>query len=74
MWAGLLADCVIGPYLLPERRDMLHVHRRLTPLLLEDVPVASRDHMQYLHDGAPPLYGRRVCNLIDEKFHGKLSV
>jgi hypothetical protein len=41
------------------------------PVLLEDVPLATKGHMWYQHDGTPPHYEHRVRNLIDEKFHGR---
>jgi hypothetical protein len=37
-------------------------------VLLEDVPLATKEHMWYQHDGALPHYERRVHNLIDGRW------
>ena len=56
VWAGIIGDRLIGPFFLPERLDGRSYHNFLQeelPLLLEDVPIALRNDMWYMHDGAP---------------------
>jgi hypothetical protein len=53
VWAGIVGDIVVGLYLLPDRltaqryRDFLET---LLPGLLEDVPLAVRQHLRFQHD------------------------
>lgn len=56
VWAGIIGDRLIGPFFLPGRLDGRSYHNFLQeelPLLLEDVPIALRNDMWYMHDGAP---------------------
>lgn len=56
VWVGIVGDCLIGPIFLPERltgdvyRNFLE---QTLPLFLEDVPLAIRHAMWFMHDGAP---------------------
>jgi hypothetical protein len=70
----MLGDCIIGPYPLPERLTAVTYYTFMDealPVLLEDVPLATKEHMWHQHDGAPLHYGHHICNLIDESFHGQ---
>jgi hypothetical protein len=56
VWAGLQGDCIIGPYLLPERLTAATYYAFMDealPVLPEDVPPATRELMWYQLDGAP---------------------
>jgi hypothetical protein len=56
----LLGDCIIGPYLVPERLTAATSYAFMDealPVLLEDVPLATKEHMWYQHDGASPHTG-----------------
>jgi hypothetical protein len=51
--AGIVGDCLIGPYVLPHRLTDNHYRDFLLhdlPKLLPDVPLAVRTRMWYLHD------------------------
>jgi hypothetical protein len=67
---GLQGDCIIGPYLLPECRIAITYSfiDKAVWLLLENLPLTTREQMRFQYDGAPPHYGCHVCNLIDERF------
>lgn len=56
VWAGIVGDSLIGPYLMPSplngQRYTLFLRDTL-PLLLEDVPLGVRRRMWFQHDGAP---------------------
>jgi hypothetical protein len=53
MWVGIVDDCLVGPHVLPHRltgnryRDF-HLHDLAK--LLEEVPLAVRGQMWYVHD------------------------
>lgn len=56
IWAGFIMD----PYLLPERLTAQWYHDILGTILLEllqDVPLAMRQRLQFLHDRPPVCYG-----------------
>lgn len=71
VWAGIVGDVLVGPHFLPRRvggaeyLDLLENH---LGNLLEDVPLAIRQNMWYLHDGAPPHFTRQVRNWLNENF------
>lgn len=59
VWAGIVDERLIGPFILPNRMDglqYLQFLRNDLPGLLEDVPLEVRGRMWFLHDGAPPHY------------------
>lgn len=61
VWAGIVADCLIGPVFLPARLNGEVYHRFLAHqlrLLLEEVPVGVRQRMWFMHDGAPAHFSR----------------
>lgn len=63
VWAGLVGDVLVGPYLLPSpltSANYLIFFQEVLPTLLDTVPQHIRRHMWFQHDGAPPHYGRRV--------------
>lgn len=72
IWAGLLNNNVIGPYILPNRLNSALYNQFLNenlPLpLLDEVPLASRLNCWFQHDGAPAHYGIQVRNLLNELF------
>jgi hypothetical protein len=55
VWASIIGNCVVGPYLLPNRLNgpaYCVFLQEVLPVLLEDTPLAVRD-MQFQHNGAP---------------------
>lgn len=71
VWAGIIGDTLIGPFILPNR---LNANSYLNFLsndlagLLEDIPIRTRLEMFYQHDGAPAHFGRFVRNWLNENF------
>lgn len=58
VWAGVLGDVIIGPYMLPQMLTGLHyLHFLINVLhtLLEAVPLQQRIQMCFMHDDAPAL-------------------
>jgi hypothetical protein len=65
---GIVADCFVGPNILPHRLTGNHYRDFLLrdlPKLLEDVPLAVRAQMWYIHDGAPAHFSRAVRDVLN---------
>lgn len=71
IWCGIICDYLIGPFELttnlngPLYLDFLqeHLHE-----VLEDIPLALRQNMWFLHDGAPPHNSVQVRQYLNEQF------
>lgn len=56
VWAGMIGDCLIGPFVLPSRltgQAYLSFLQEDFPGLMEDVDLQTRSRMWFQHDGAP---------------------
>ena len=65
VWAGIIANHIIGPYLLPNRLTgeiYLTFLRDMLPTLLDAVPLEIRQVMWLQHDGSPAHFDRNVMN------------
>lgn len=74
VWAGIIGDYLIGPYILPNRLNSpvyLVFLRDILPGLLEDVPLNIRDGMWFQHDGAPAHFGIIVRDYLNVTFEQK---
>jgi hypothetical protein len=71
VWAGIVSNNLIGPYLMPSPLTG-PVYRTfledVLPGLLEDVPLDIRRIMWYQHDGAPAHFHANTRLLLDEVF------
>jgi hypothetical protein len=71
VWAGIVHNHLIGPYILPSPLNG-HVYRifldEVLPVLLEDVPLAIRRRMWFQHDGAPAHFMNEIRNLLHARF------
>jgi len=68
VWAGILGNRVIGPYILPNRLNSptyITFLRDILPELLEDVPLANRYNIWFQHDGAPAHFGNVVTDFLN---------
>lgn len=74
IWAGIIGDFLIGPFVLPNRlngqqylnfleNDLLH--------LLDDVPYQLRNDMFFMHDGAPPHFALNVREHLNRMYPGR---
>jgi hypothetical protein len=74
VWGGIIGNKLIKPYILAPRLnavsylDFLNNH---LAILLEDVPLLTRQNMWYLHDGAPAHFAREVRTWLDQNFPEK---
>lgn len=69
VWGGIVANCLIGPVFLPPRLNGENYHWFLAhtlPPLLEDVPIAVRRRMWFMHDGAPAHFSLLVRNWLNQ--------
>ena len=82
VWAGIIADHIIGPYLLSNRligEIYLTFLRDMLPTVLDPVPLEIRQVMWLQHDGAPAHFERNVRNHLTQidglvegdQFHGQ---
>jgi hypothetical protein len=69
--AGIIGDLLIGPYEPLPRfsgASYLHFVRDELPQLLEDVPLAKRQTVQFIHDGAPVHFAHDVNQFLDSHY------
>ena len=74
VWAGMVDNNLIGPYVLPPRLTAvayLHFLNNDLGPLLENVPLNVRRDLWYLHDGAPARYTVEVREWFDRNFPNK---
>ena len=72
VWAGIVDDQLIGPFILPNRLNgdgYLQFLQEDLPGLLENVVLAVRRDMWYLHDGAPPHFRNDVREYLTATYH-----
>ena len=71
VWAGILGNHLIGPYIFPATLNGNTYNAFLLntlPLLLEDVTLNVRRSMWYQQDGAPPHFSRAVRDTLNIMF------
>jgi hypothetical protein len=74
IWAAILGDQLIGPFVLPPRlngNNYLQFLRETLPELIEDVMLFVRNQMWYQHDGAPAHFSRAVRDYLDQTYPGR---
>lgn len=71
IWAGIVGDHLIGPYLLPPRLTgavYQQFLQNVLPDLLDDVPLIIRRNMWFQHDGAPAHFSMLARQYLTEHF------
>jgi len=71
VWAGMIDDLVIGPHVLPNRlnqESFLDFLQEILPVLLEDMPLATRQVMWFQLDGAPAHFARSVRQFLNAHY------
>ncbi len=74
VWAGIVNDFLIGPYLLPTRlngESYLIFLEQVLPDMLNDVPIAIRNRMWFQHDGAPAHFSTDVRTYLNATFEAR---
>jgi hypothetical protein len=72
VWAGNVGDCLVGLHVLPHQLTGNHYWDFLwydLPMLKEDVPLAVRTWMWYMHDGAPAHFSHAVGDVLNITYH-----
>ena len=67
MWAGIVINRLIEPYVLPNG-----LNNMLEEQLDVEVPLGERVAIWYLHDGAPPHFARPVTKWLNNHFPSQL--
>ncbi|KAJ8955255.1 hypothetical protein NQ318_000281 [Aromia moschata] len=71
---NLLGDHLLGPFFLPRRlgaREYLIFLETHLFELMQDVPIALRQRLWYLHDGAPAHFSHQVRRHLNRVFRGR---
>ncbi|KAJ4435587.1 hypothetical protein ANN_18203 [Periplaneta americana] len=71
MWAGIIGDRLVGPHVLLNRLTVqayTNFLENTIPHVLEDTPLISRQHIHFLHDGAPAHFNRTARRYLDRRF------
>lgn len=74
VWAGMVGNELVGPYILPPRLNGAMYRRFLEstlPDLLDDVPLDIRQDMWLQLDGAPPHYSRVTRDYLNTTFRDR---
>ncbi|GFX81413.1 DUF4817 domain-containing protein [Trichonephila clavipes] len=74
VWAGILGDRLLEPYMLPERLSgqsyLVFLNEVLTEFL-DDIPLAAIQGLWFQHDGDPAHFCAPVCDLLDIAYPGR---
>jgi hypothetical protein len=71
VWAGIINGHLLGPHIMPRRLngvEYLNFLDNVSYELLEDLPLAVRERIWYLHDGAPCHYALIVREWLNNNF------
>ncbi|KAJ4428626.1 hypothetical protein ANN_24671 [Periplaneta americana] len=71
MWAGIIGDLLVGPHVLVNRltgQAYTNFLENTIPRVLEDTPLINRQHIHFLHDGAPAHFSRMARRYLDRRF------
>lgn len=74
VWVGIVGDFLIGPVFIPERLTgnvYCNFLKHTLPDLLEDVPLATRNAMWFMHDGAPAHFSRIARELLSKIYDNR---
>ncbi|KAJ4449762.1 hypothetical protein ANN_01166 [Periplaneta americana] len=71
MWTGIIGDRLVGSHVLVNRltgQAYTNFLENTIPHVLEDTPLINRQHIHFLHDGAPPHFSRTASRYLDRRF------
>ncbi|KAJ4449999.1 hypothetical protein ANN_01406 [Periplaneta americana] len=71
MWADIIGDRLVGPHVLVNRltgQAYTNFLENTIPHVLEDTPLINRQHIHFLHDGAPAHFSRTARRYLDRRF------
>ncbi|KAJ4431598.1 hypothetical protein ANN_20197 [Periplaneta americana] len=68
---GIIGDRLVGPHVLVNRltgQAYTNFLENTIPHVLEDTPLINRQHIHFLHDGAPAHFSRTARRYLDRRF------
>ncbi|KAJ4429247.1 hypothetical protein ANN_26250 [Periplaneta americana] len=71
MWAGIIGARLVGPHVIVNRltgQAYTNFLVNTIPHVLEDTPLINRQHIHFLHDGAPAHFSRTARRYLDRRF------
>ncbi|XP_066261268.1 uncharacterized protein [Euwallacea similis] len=71
VWAGIVDNFIVGPVILPDRlngENYLNFLKNTMPELLEDLTLALRQKVWFMHDGAPPHHSVNVRAFLNQQY------
>ncbi|KAJ4440420.1 hypothetical protein ANN_08561 [Periplaneta americana] len=71
MWASIIDDRLVGPHVLVNRltgQAYTNFLENTIPHVLEDTPLINRQHIHFMHDGAPAHFSRTARRYLDRRF------
>jgi hypothetical protein len=71
VWVGIIGDVLVGPHVLPQSLTgncYQYFLENDLPTLSEDLALAIRAHMWFLHDGASPHFSIIVREFLDNMY------
>ncbi|KAJ4425598.1 hypothetical protein ANN_27794 [Periplaneta americana] len=71
MWASIIGDRLVGPHVLVNRltgQAYTNFLENIIPHVLEDTPLINRQHIHFLHDGAPAHFCHTARRYLDRRF------
>ncbi|KAJ4450283.1 hypothetical protein ANN_01703 [Periplaneta americana] len=71
MWTGIIGDRLVGPHVLVNRltgQAYTNFLENTISHVLEDTPLINRQHIHFLHDGAPAHFSRTARRYLDRRF------
>lgn len=74
VWVGIIGDFLIGPHFLPQRLDgnsYLNFIQNELPNLLQDIDLARREGMWFMHDGAPAHFALNVRHFLNDNYQNR---
>lgn len=74
VWAGVIENHLLGPYIMPKHLTGENYNRFLQetlPELFDNIPLGFRQNMWYMHDGAPAHFARTVRDTLNTAFPGR---
>ncbi|KAJ4440315.1 hypothetical protein ANN_08454 [Periplaneta americana] len=67
MWAGIIGDRLVGPHVLTGQAYTNFLENTI-PHVLEDTSLINRQHIHFLHDGAPAHFSHTARRYLDRRF------
>lgn len=71
VWAGIIGDCVFGPFIYEENLtgvNYLDFLRTTFANYLDEINLRRLQQLWFQHDGAPPHNTRAVCEFLNQEF------